>query len=193
MYILQHYSQKQLFTVTISLESSIETGELLDRDERICSFFPPHRTSNSRKKQTSRNWVFATNSNCLIPTSLQSGGVTLWYFKLGLFNLAECIAWNILGPVGLQRSRDLKLRVCGKDSNLIFWHFMIWWITEILSLFQEHCLVYEFVMLPPHTTGIRLQTNLPDIIHINLEMCWMGLTIWRLELSELDPMLLGLR
>ena len=29
-----------------------------------------------------RNWVFATNSNFLIPKSLQPDGVILWYFKL---------------------------------------------------------------------------------------------------------------
>ena len=33
------------------------------------------------------NWVFATNSNFLIPISLQPDGVGLWYFKLTLFYL----------------------------------------------------------------------------------------------------------
>ena len=36
-----------------------------------------------------RNWVLATNSNFLIPISLQPDGVNLWYFKLGLFDLPE--------------------------------------------------------------------------------------------------------
>ena len=44
-----------------------------------------------------RNWVFATNSNFLIPISLQPDGVGLWYFKLTLFDLKEIIVWNIWG------------------------------------------------------------------------------------------------
>ena len=47
------------------------------------------------KKKTERNWVFVTNSNCLIPISLQSDYVNLWYFKLRLFGLTEFIVWNI--------------------------------------------------------------------------------------------------
>ena len=34
-----------------------------------------------------RDWVFATNSNLLIPLSLQPDGANLWYFKLRLFYL----------------------------------------------------------------------------------------------------------
>ena len=35
------------------------------------------------------NRVFAANSNILIPLALQSDGVNLSYFKLGLFNLTN--------------------------------------------------------------------------------------------------------
>ena len=45
-----------------------------------------------------RKWVFVTNLNCLIPISLQSDDVNLWYFKLRLFGLTEFIVWNIKGP-----------------------------------------------------------------------------------------------
>ena len=46
----------------------------------------------------SRNWVFVTNSNVLIPLSFQPDGVVaLWYFKLRLFDLIEFIVWNIYG------------------------------------------------------------------------------------------------
>ena len=44
-----------------------------------------------------RKWVFVTNSNALIPISLQSDDVNLWYFKLRLFGLTEFIFWNIKG------------------------------------------------------------------------------------------------
>ena len=40
---------------------------------------------------------FVTNSNCLIPISLQSDYVNLWYCKLRLFGLTEFIVWNIKG------------------------------------------------------------------------------------------------
>ena len=39
--------------------------------------------------------VFATNSGYLVPISLQSDGLNLWYFKLGLFDLTEFIVYNI--------------------------------------------------------------------------------------------------
>ena len=42
-----------------------------------------------------RNWVFATNSNFLIPISRQPDGGNPWYFKLRLFDLTEFIFWNI--------------------------------------------------------------------------------------------------
>jgi len=42
-------------------------------------------------KKSVRNWVFVTNSNCLIPISLQSDDVNPWYFKLRIFGLTEFI------------------------------------------------------------------------------------------------------
>ncbi len=44
-----------------------------------------------------RNWVFATNSNRLIPISFLSDDVNLWYFNLWLFDPTELIVWNIKG------------------------------------------------------------------------------------------------
>ena len=41
-----------------------------------------------------RKWVFGTNSNFLIPISLQPDGVGLRYFKLTLFDLTELVVFN---------------------------------------------------------------------------------------------------
>ena len=41
-----------------------------------------------------RNWVFATNSKCVIPISFQPDCVNVWYFKLILFDLIEFKVWN---------------------------------------------------------------------------------------------------
>ena len=46
-------------------------------------------------KLCQRNWVFATHSSFIIPKTLQSDSVNLWYFKLRLFYLPEFIVWNI--------------------------------------------------------------------------------------------------
>ena len=63
-----------------------------------------------------RNWVFAANSNFLI--HLQPEDENLWYFKLRLFDLTEFIVWNSKGlyDIGLQKYRDGKIWVCGKNS-----------------------------------------------------------------------------
>ena len=42
-----------------------------------------------------RNWVFATKKNFLIPVFFQPDGVNLRYFKLSLFDLTQCIVWNL--------------------------------------------------------------------------------------------------
>ena len=34
-----------------------------------------------------RNWVFATNSEFIIPISLEFNVANLWYFKLTLFDI----------------------------------------------------------------------------------------------------------
>ena len=40
-----------------------------------------------------------------------------WYFKLGLFDLAEKIVWNISWPTILsEKYRDLNIIVCGNNS-----------------------------------------------------------------------------
>ena len=73
--------------------------------------------SNKRETdQPIRNWVFATNSNVLIPISLQPDDGILWYFKL-------------------DHRGEKKIRVCGKDAiifsvathflKLLSWNFHI--------------------------------------------------------------------
>jgi len=42
-----------------------------------------------------RNWMFATNSNFLIPISLQRDSEHLGYFKLRLYDSTELLVWNI--------------------------------------------------------------------------------------------------
>ena len=42
-------------------------------------------------KITYEYWVFATNSNFLIPIFLQPDGINLWYFKFRLLDLTEFI------------------------------------------------------------------------------------------------------
>ena len=43
------------------------------------------------------SWLLATNSNCLLPLSLQHHGLHLGYLKLWLFDLTEFIVLNIMG------------------------------------------------------------------------------------------------
>ena len=47
----------------------------------------PSRTG--LQEMVKRNWVFATNPNFTIPIFLQPNDVTLWYFKLILFDITE--------------------------------------------------------------------------------------------------------
>ena len=48
-----------------------------------------------RNDLSENNWVFATNSEFIIPISLEPNVINLWYFKLILFYLTEFIVWNI--------------------------------------------------------------------------------------------------
>ena len=51
--------------------------------------------------------VFATNSNFLVPISLQPDGVNLWFFEIIPFDLKEFTVLNIkVYAIGLQRYRD---------------------------------------------------------------------------------------
>ena len=56
-----------------------------------------NRWISHKGKLRQRNGVFATNSNFLIPISLQPNGVHRWYFKLRLFDVTKFIVWNIKG------------------------------------------------------------------------------------------------
>ena len=66
-------------------------------------------------KFSKRNWVFATNSNFLIPISFQPYSVNLWYFKFRFFYPTEFKVWNIKDhDIGLQRYNfnPYILRLC---------------------------------------------------------------------------------
>jgi len=55
-----------------------------------------------------RNWVFSTNSNFLIPISLQPEGENLWYFK---FDLTEKII--------VLNFKDLRRRVANIGKKML--------------------------------------------------------------------------
>ena len=71
-------------------------------EDWICYFFCYKVNESLPQTLTSHPYIFETYR------------VKLWYFKLSLFILTEFIFSNIWG---LQRLRDLKIRVCGKDLN----------------------------------------------------------------------------
>ena len=56
-----------------------------------------------------RNWVFATNSNLLIPISLQADGANLWYFKLILILSISINSLKYLRSTTLAY-KDIKIR-----------------------------------------------------------------------------------
>ena len=66
-----------------------------------------------------------------IPASMHPEDVNFSYFKFRLFDLSiEFIVWNIwVYDTGLQRYRDKKISVCGKDSisleNNNMWSFLL--------------------------------------------------------------------
>ena len=73
-----------------------------------------------------RNWVFTTNSNFLIPISLQSDGVDLWYFKIEIFwsNIMISLKYQRSTTLGCQDTGYRKSEFVAKTqfllSNLIF-------------------------------------------------------------------------
>ena len=68
----------------------IRSARFIGIQDQSCIF---HRNINSQHVNCltahfwKRNWVFATNSNLLIPIYLQPDGANFWYFKLRLFYL----------------------------------------------------------------------------------------------------------
>ena len=88
------------------------------------------------------NWVFATNSDFLIPISLLSGGVNIWYFKLRLFDQTELMRSSTLGC----EDRDYKMRVCGKDSIPLKSHNSL--ITSWEAFFIEANIFSTFYSAP---------------------------------------------
>ena len=55
----------------------------------ICNNMPLRCINADFKNMFQRIWVFATNSDILIPLSLQPNGVNLWYFRLFEFIVLE--------------------------------------------------------------------------------------------------------
>ena len=53
--------------------------------------FETKKVENSFKKTGKRNWHFTTNSNVLIPKSLQTGGVKLRHLIVRICDLFELI------------------------------------------------------------------------------------------------------
>ena len=61
-------------------------------------------------------WVFATNSNIIIPVSLQPNGVNLSYLEFQLFDLTKFLVQiSNVHNIGLQRYSE-KIRICGITS-----------------------------------------------------------------------------
>ena len=57
------------------------TNEIEDgRDTLLVCRFVSNKSQNGSTDRAQKNWVFATNSNILIPISLQPDGVNLKYF-----------------------------------------------------------------------------------------------------------------
>ncbi len=67
------------------------------------------------QKYNKRNWVFATNSNLLIPIFLHSDGANLWYYKLTINNFSLSLFWanqrNYFENATACCKRTLKTRV----------------------------------------------------------------------------------
>ena len=91
-------------------------------------------------KRSQGNWVFATNTNFLIPIYLLPDGGTHWYFKLRWFNLPKLIVLlKFLRSTTLGcKDRKQKIRVCGKD--LISLDFKLW--SFFLILFDPMPILY---------------------------------------------------
>ena len=72
---------------------------LFDFSNSTVHVYKTHEIDNWKKVMLyyKRNWVLATNSEFIIPISLETNVVNLWYFKLILFDLAEFIVGNIYG------------------------------------------------------------------------------------------------
>ena len=54
-------------------------------------------TDTPRNHLVKENWVFATNSNFLIPKSKEPNFVAIWYFKLWILLSKIIKVWNIKG------------------------------------------------------------------------------------------------
>ena len=64
-------------------------------DIKLFKFWRFELISPKMWKQEEIHWVFATNSEFIIPMYLEPNVANLLYFKLTLFDLTEFIVWNI--------------------------------------------------------------------------------------------------
>ena len=75
------------------------------------------------KLNLQRNWVFTTNSNFLIPISFQPDVITLWYFKLRLFdrsNRIHSLKYIRSTTFGCTDIRTIKLEFVAKTQFLFY-------------------------------------------------------------------------
>ena len=85
-----------------------------------------------------RNWVFVTNSDFIIPLSLESNVVNLLYFKLILFDLKEFI-------------------VCGKDSIPL--HFKASYLFKLILRFSNPYILPTQCCRPRYFTMNSVRSN----------------------------------
>ena len=90
-----------------------------------------------------RNWVFATNSDFLIPISLQPNVVTLRYFKQWILLDQKICVWNwwMVWTISLQRYTDKKkIRFC---QRLNYFGYCIQ-ISSLLSVKKVFFIIWTF-------------------------------------------------
>ena len=85
---------------------------------------------------------------------MEPGGVNQWYFKPRLFDLTELKVW--ITKVYDICCKDIeKIRVCGKDSILLFFKISIYWVEQVIGATQEKYYVYR----PYSEHGHELSNN----------------------------------
>ena len=81
----QRFFYQSSFAITLSTSSQ----------SLFLPFFSPENLQKKIKKNSQRSWVFDTNSDFLIPISLQPNVVDLRYFKLWILLHQIILVWNI--------------------------------------------------------------------------------------------------
>ena len=100
------------------------------------------------KRESKMNWVFVTklrltSSDFLIPISLYFNVGDLRYFQLWIIFDRIGIVWNRKGfTIRLQRYRDCKIRICGKNSVPLNFYFQ----TLVLAVSRNTLSRLEFLL-----------------------------------------------